>query len=282
MHLWSPAFPREARSRSRAGHTSSGRHATRGAPATTRRAHPQSALPRPSALLALLDVARYAFEAPPSGPRGGTPTIRRSVLGHEFQSAPPRGRRRARRLRLLRPDIVSIRASTREATPEAVRLVNEEEGFNPRLHAGGDAYVVIGGIGQYVFQSAPPRGRRPARSSLRGSGHYVSIRASTREATCPFLSTRERSLCFNPRLHAGGDLARHGAADAVRQVSIRAYTREATGSTTARLPRSRFQSAPPRGRRLSGDCAGRASSRFNPRLHAGGDTRSAWILSRQA
>ena len=78
MCLWSPvgsspvACDGQARSRSRAGCTSSDRngawvHAARGAPATTRRVRPQSALQaRPIRVVGASRRSPYAFEAPPS------------------------------------------------------------------------------------------------------------------------------------------------------------------------------------------------------------------------
>ena len=232
-----------------------------------------------------------------------------------FQSAPPRGRRLERPGAEVEIDPVSIRASTREATPEVDREIERvavsirastreatrgsprrfpaPASFNPRLHAGGDSRVSLCRIATSMFQSAPPRGRRPA-----------------------ILPSANRRVSFNPRLHAGGDVdkppfrnnplvsirastreatrLRHDASDP-EGVSIRASTREATGrARRSRRRHAGFQSAPPRGRRpprRRSPCPAsvvsiRASTReatggnglrafpvrgFNPRLHAGGD-----------
>ena len=56
----------------------------------------------------------------------------------EFQSTPPRGRRRNR------SDATFYRAR-----------------FNPRLRVGGDIHVAIAKGREHEFQSTPPRGRRP-------------------------------------------------------------------------------------------------------------------------
>ncbi len=187
----------------------------------------------------------------------------------EFQSTPPRGRRRAGGSGAGRIKVVSIHASAREATS-----------------AGPD-----GGRRQ-SFQSTPPRGRRrpspdgcalhavsihaSAREATRVSaGRHrrlrVSIHASAREATSADLLVVFPRPCFNPRLRAGGDF--HFRATA------------ASGWL--------FQSTPPRGRRQRQQLktswrehvsihasareatqyfpAGESGSCFNPRLRAGGD-----------
>ena len=60
------------------------------------------------------------------------------------------------------------------------------------------------------------------------SHKIVSIHASTREATSSPVSSWITRSCFNPRLHAGGDLVKSGQVGAVIAVSIHASTREAT------------------------------------------------------
>ncbi|HHV05631.1 MAG TPA: hypothetical protein GXX60_03800 [Anaerolineaceae bacterium] len=167
-----------------------------------------------------------------------------------FQSTPPRGRRRNVKAFFKWFWLVSIHASTREATWCRARNA---------LRRGW-------------FQSTPPRGRRHALKhytghkgvsihastreatkaiALRSRVAIVSIHASTREATGPFRSFMASPPCFNPRLHAGGDfLLVHGVL--YYRVSIHASTREATGSWMgAGRCYSLFQSTPPRGRRLA-------------------------------
>ena len=65
-------------------------------------------------------------------------------------------------------------------------------------------------------------------------------------------SSPSGSCCFNPRPRAGGDPVRQGPDPAAGDVSIRAPARGATAnrSITCRCPR-KFQSAPPRGGRLT-------------------------------
>ena len=143
--------------------------------------------------------------------------------------------------------------------------------FNPRLHAGGDALPGIGRMSPQRFQSAPPRGRRPdhrqrwsvhrrvsIRASTREATHVfgerlsvvdVSIRASTREATASILNQFIGFPCFNPRLHAGGDVARLvvvGVTIGFQSAPPRGRRRVLIGG---KVDRYAFQSAPPRGRR---------------------------------
>ena len=78
----------------------------------------------------------------------------------EFQSTPPRGRRRELIQHIQNPAPISIHASAREATEArelAARILND---FNPRLRAGGDADGGAWRSEAMRFQSTPPRGRR--------------------------------------------------------------------------------------------------------------------------
>ena len=100
---------------------------------------------------------------------------------------------------------VSIHASAREATLKSVTLSLGYTGFNPRLREGGDLRgadlqradlrfnprLREGGDlmqsedlkNRFMFQSTPPRGRRPAN-----------------------LPASNPAYCFNPRLREGGDI----------------------------------------------------------------------------
>ena len=125
----------------------------------------------------------------------------------KFQSTPPRRRRQQQHHHERNLQLVSIHASTQEATTITDHTITADTGFNPRLHAGGDY------LGRYL-----------------GRYFSVSIHASTQEATtcnmltCELLTwfqstpprrrrqkrsqrTRRIRKSFNPRLHAGGDLA---------------------------------------------------------------------------
>ena len=55
--------------------------------------------------------------------------------------------------------------------------------FNPRLRVGGDAISRSKGVGNFRFQSTPPRGRRRLRLRALAAGRAVSIHASAWEAT---------------------------------------------------------------------------------------------------
>ncbi len=109
-----------------------------------------------------------------------------SVLGRQvsmFQSTPPRERRRAGISGDLNGSVVSIHASAREATARSIADWATGTSFNPRLRARGDSCN---------------RGRRwPTRRfnpRLRARGD--SKRRSGIAPTC----------CFNPRLRARGDV----------------------------------------------------------------------------
>ena len=110
---------------------------------------------------------------PPRGRRHGE--IIQLGTDYWFQSTPPRGRRRDRR-----------------------RNSRCQDGFNPRLRAGGD----------------------PNRIYERRC-HRVSIHASAREATLGTTITRQRSSCFNPRLRAGGDNRARESLRAIRSFNPR-------------------------------------------------------------
>ncbi len=165
--------------------------------------------------------------------------------------------------------------------------------FNPRLRVGGDhtckeydKYMRKfqstpprgrrrgGGMtaeGEIMFQSTPPRGRRHERRQIAEGQRDVSIHASAWEATpCPACGASVRLVsihasaweatpwkcrqprpwpCFNPRLRVGGDRpTRCGSGHFRRFQSTpprgRRLCRGQPGLTV-----SSFQSTPPRGRR---------------------------------
>ena len=78
---------------------------------------------------------------------------------------------------------VSIHASAREATGDGLRRSCWYSRFNPRLRAGGDPILSAADLPSGVFQSTPPRGRRPGGLVARVRDAEVSIHASAREAT---------------------------------------------------------------------------------------------------
>ncbi len=190
-----------------------------------------------------------------------------------FQSTPPRGRRRSYTSYALALCTVSIHASAWEATynrwrGEAISEVSIHAsaweatrygpqpwpplaGFNPRLRVGGDAVI---GSKAFVFAI--------------GFNPRLRVGGDGRRETSGLLEK-----CFNPRLRVGGDTPQ-GPPKNPRRVSIHASAWEATravfpmpGRAASFNPRLRvggdstsgqrpcpqgrkFQSTPPRGRRL--------------------------------
>ena len=105
--------------------------------------------------------------------------------------------------------------------------------FNPRLRVGGDYLRSLYDFLSAVFQSTPPRGRRPQIERQRLLAERVSIHASAWEAT----SNWRRVV-------------------STRAVSIHASAWEATKAKIVSKASDRFQSTPPRGRRQQGLIAG--------------------------
>ena len=155
-----------------------------------------------------------------------------------FQSTPPRGKRPG--ARALRPIEVTAFQST---PPRGKRLWYYQgsassdrgySGFNPRPRAGSDP-----------SDRVTPRYWWP---------RIVSIHAPAREAT---RSCRRPAVAheagFNPRPRAGSDSRRwRGGSRMDRRVSIHAPAREATlrAGRAASTTWDKFQSTPPRGKRL--------------------------------
>ena len=145
--------------------------------------------------------------------------------------------------------IVSIHASTREATRLVLHLAFKQLCFNPRLHEGGDTKLQRARLLRLMFQSTPPRGRRRQLDGLLdATGLLVSIHASTREATQPanqfavvelFQSTPPRGRRLRAYIQAMQvELFQSTPPRGRRRFLMK-------GSTKFYL----FQSTPPRGRR---------------------------------
>ena len=100
-----------------------------------------------------------------------------------------------------------------------------------------------------MFQSTPPRGRRRQGGGNGTKIYKVSIHASAWEATCSSVFPLNGLTGFNPRLRVGGD-----------------HLGKAIGYNSGW-----FQSTPPRGRRRGSDAPVRSPGSFNPRLRVGGD-----------
>ena len=102
-----------------------------------------------------------------------------------------------------------------------------KNGFNPRLHAGGDTPVFAKPSGISGFNPRLHAGGDLLETLQVVEALRVSIHASTREATVDVTEHDGEGWGFNPRLHAGGDAA----------------------SVLIMPASSMFQSTPPRGRR---------------------------------
>ena len=181
---------------------------------------------------------------------GGDHTrTRPSQPSHRFQSTPPRGGRRIRRQASRSLVRVSIHAPARGATAASSAHAPDIACFNPRPRAGGDLRLCVQRHYEFMFQSTPPRGGRPADAAHRIRSIHVSIHAPARGATLDRTACAVDECCFNPRPRAGGDAEACGHPCSV----------------------SRFNPRPRAGGDLA--CHGDAvSSRsFNPRPRAGGD-----------
>ncbi len=121
-------------------------------------------------------------------------------------------------------------------------------GFNPRLHTGGDDRPGCPQRGGGAFQSTPPHGRRRSGFYHKRRQSFVSIHASTREATQTALkrwANLKVSIHASTREATTLNLPTHEAI----YVSIHASTREATLGVLADALGGWFQSTPPHGRR---------------------------------
>ena len=138
--------------------------------------------------------------------RGATIKLFLGGMSYRFQSTPPRGRRPCQVQTHPYNARISIHASAREATLWRAWLLLRMEYFNPRLREGGDFRArrrirLCNSISIHasareatperlrkrsgdLFQSTPPRGRRPPRQTRPCNvTRFISIHASAREAT---------------------------------------------------------------------------------------------------
>ncbi len=194
---------------------------------------------------ARLSMATFQ-STPPRGRR--LPPARPWRNNAKFQSTPPRGRRLYVKGHEQEGPEVSIHASAREATRDALAGAADRRSFNPRLRAGGDSMLSANSISSSSFN---PR--------LRAGGDISGIiNANDIDGFNPRLRAggdisgiinANDIDGFNPRLRAGGDhvfLAKRSAESAV---SIHASAREATTHCVKNAVPHMFQSTPPRGRR---------------------------------
>ena len=124
--------------------------------------------------------------------------------------------------------------------------------FNPRLREGGDIICIVGNSCIVNFN---PR--------LREGGDKIDI----------LFPPNKRY--FNPRLREGGDALRNSITHQTDLISIHASAKEATVyNGTIDWKKVKFQSTPPRRRRLVWLCFTFFHCYFNPRLREGGDVSS--------
>ena len=144
-----------------------------------------------------------------------------------FQSTPPRGRRHHGLSHFVPSLTISIHASAREVTGFLSRF---SWNLVISIHASArEATPVCRSPAALcrIFQSTPPRGRRPYKVSSSTQSTIISIHASAREAT-------------------NTDYEQYVIID----ISIHASAREATCCEEYKENTNPFQSTPPRGRRL--------------------------------
>ena len=191
--------------------------------------------------------------------------------------------------------IVSIHAPTRGATYDDMGRHITVTGFQSTLPRGERPAVIRAwAAATGVSIHAPTRGATKRRE-IKKLVPQVSIHAPTRGATAEKCPPPYIALSFNPRSHAGSDSPNLSRSPAAVLVSIHAPTRGATVASSSMRPPSRFQSTLPRGERRemvvnaatvivfqstlprgerpSSARRSRRLSRFNPRSHAGSDSR---------
>ena len=180
------------------------------------------------------------------------PIAHGSARSRRDRSTPPRGRR-WRLVGVCEPRWFQStpprgrRQEQRDAAAHAARS------FNPRLRAGGDMTAPWKRETRHVSIHASAREATRRRGLVSGRAADVSIHASAREATTIGVSMGARSDEFQSTPPRGRRPAL-GAIDARPPVSIHASAREATACSMLRV---------------------RRTSRFNPRLRAGGDLHLA-------
>ena len=203
--------------------------------------------------------------------RGATGRDVRADERREFQSTRPRG-----------------------ARPRRGRRRGCAHRFNPRAHAGRDPCRPDTLSSALLFQSTRPRGARHLALPEPRDGGAVSIHAPTRGATFAvddeqhvdeFQSTRPRgarpasgrpimaALLFQSTRPRGARRPQPPKQSHVLVVSIHAPTRGATRCSSPSRKGAVFQSTRPRGARLRAPGSAKRIESFNPRAHAGRDTR---------
>ena len=170
----------------------------------------------------------------------------RFVAYLEFQSTPPRGRRRAERPTTTEtamfqhasrgrangaPErgcpMVSIHASAREATRVAHSTSSRRSCFNPRLRAGGDPASEYQSPKAGTFQSTPPRGRRQC--GCRAAATRDEFQSTPPRGRRPWsVRYHRREIKFQSTPPRGRRRERWSGGEGLDLVSIHASAREAT------------------------------------------------------
>ena len=150
--------------------------------------------------------APFMFRSTP--PRGERPSDVFATWAHAvFRSTPPRGERLNGLADGAGLQPVSIHVPTRGATRSAPSPPAAPARFDPRPHAGSDVLDAHLAADILVFRSTPPRGERPDQFLYVSLSVTVSIHAPTRGATPWPLGPLVGHACFDPRPHAGSDVA---------------------------------------------------------------------------
>ena len=100
--------------------------------------------------------------------------------------------------------------------------------FNSRLYMRGNAAARGQSLAQFLFQFTPLHERQRAWRFDCYNAKYISIHASTWEATSPRSASLCRSSDFNSRLYMRGNLIASGCLSDRFSISIHASTWEAT------------------------------------------------------
>ena len=166
-------------------------------------------------------------------------------------------------------DPISIRAPARGATRTWHGTRAPSKHFNPRSREGSDFDQIFISVLQVISIRAPARG---ATSSLKSFSIFDVFQSALprgerqRKLMLPWLHRY-----FNPRSREGSDQVT--AADQVGdRISIRAPARGATYAALRVLNVTKFQSALPRGERLTRTAEDFVQIDFNPRSREGSDT----------
>ncbi len=169
--------------------------------------------------------------------------------------------------------IISIHASTRDATYADTVILYDPGYFNPRIHEGCDPSHH--GIHFFTarFQSTHPRGMRLV-YKLRSGSDCLFQSTHPRGMRPQFLLLERYVSNFNPRIHEGCDEVTLRPGHVIDATFQSTHPRGMRHTIFPRLrATSVFQSTHPRGMRLFSRTARAGFDKdFNPRIHEGCDT----------